>query len=147
MSCLSSRSARPTCETHQSGPVKARRDAPLHPKVVSEYIYSSGQVDNTKRCPTDINAQAKETLRGPGFFDMPFIFDGPGCAPLPPTPLSPLSCAVWAEPAPQRFDADELSHSTLLGAEINQRNFNSSGAWKAFGPWEQSRGASFFPGV
>ena len=26
----------------------------------------------------DINAQAKETLRGPGFFDMPFEFSGPG---------------------------------------------------------------------
>ena len=109
-------------------------------------MYSSGQVDNRKRCPTDINAQAKETLRGPGFFDMPFIFDGPGCAslaPIPPSPLCLLPCGL----TPGFFDADELSHSTLLGAEINQRNFNSSGAWKAFGPWEQSRGASFFPGV
>ena len=80
---------------------------------------------------------------------MPFIFDGPGCAllaPISPSPFSLLPCAL----TPVRtstLDADELSHSTLLGAEINQRNFNSSGAWKAFGPWEQSRGASFFPGV
>ena len=80
---------------------------------------------------------------------MPFIFDGPGCAllaPISPSHLCLLPCGL-TRCAPQRFDADELSHSTLLGAEINQRNFNSSGAWKAFGPWEQSRGASFFPGV
>ena len=46
----------------------------------------------------DINAQVKETLRGPGFFDMPFIFDG-------------------------QFDDGEvydLSHAMLLGAQINR---------------------------
>ena len=37
----------------------------------------------------NINAQASETLRGPGFFDMPFDFSGPGY---------------------------DLAHSTLLGA-------------------------------
>ena len=36
----------------------------------------------------NINAQASETLRGPGFFDMPFDFSGPGY---------------------------DLAHSTLLG--------------------------------
>eukprot|EP01048_Picozoa_sp_COSAG05_P026625 COSAG05_NODE_7364_length_822_cov_0.780083_2_plen_74_part_00 len=35
----------------------------------------------------------------------------------------------------------------LMGAQINQPEFNSSGAWQAFGPWEQAQGASFFPSV
>jgi hypothetical protein len=41
----------------------------------------------------------------------------------------------------------DLAHATLMGAQINQPNFNSTGAWQAFGPWEQSHGATFFPGV
>ena len=37
--------------------------------------------------------------------------------------------------------------SALLGAQINQPRFNSSGEYSAFGPWEQSIGAAFYPGV
>ena len=45
----------------------------------------------------NINAQENETLRGPGFFDMPFAFHSPGY---------------------------DLSYSMLLGAQINQPRFN-----------------------
>ena len=34
-----------------------------------------------------------------------------------------------------------------MGAQINQNRFNSTGEYQAFGPWEQSHGASFFPPV
>ena len=74
---------------------------------------------NTSLWP-DINAQAKEALRGPGFFDMPFLFNSSGY---------------------------DFAHSMILGAQINQPKFNSSGAWQAFGPWEQAHGATFYPGV
>ena len=73
------------------------------------------------KAKTPLGAQ----LRGPGFFSMPFVFDG-------------------------TFDDGhvyDLSHSMLLGAQINQPQFNSTGAWQAFGPWEQAHGATFFPGV
>ena len=43
--------------------------------------------------------------------------------------------------------AYDLAFSTLLGAQINNPRFNSSGEYKAFGPWEQANGAAFFPGV
>ena len=50
-------------------------------------VYPRRYMRNLSKWP-DINAQAKETLRGPGFFDMPFDFSGPGY---------------------------DLAHSTLLG--------------------------------
>jgi hypothetical protein len=47
----------------------------------------------------------------------------------------------------QQIGRDEAGFFDFAGAQINQPNFNSSGAWQAFGPWEQAHGASFFPGV
>lgn len=49
--------------------------------------------------------------------------------------------------SPQLRAQHMLCRSTLMGAQINQGDFNSSGAWAAFGPWEQSTGATFFPSV
>jgi len=43
--------------------------------------------------------------------------------------------------------AYDPAFSALLGAQINQPRFNSSGEYSAFGPWEQSIGAAFYPGV
>ena len=36
--------------------------------------------------------------------------------------------------------ADDLAYSMLMGAQINQPLFNSTGQWMAFGPWEQAHG-------
>ena len=42
----------------------------------------------------------------------------------------------------------DSSFTALFGAMINKPwRFNSSGSFRAFGPWEQARGASFFPSV
>ena len=43
--------------------------------------------------------------------------------------------------------AYDLAFSTLLGAQINSPRFNSTGEYRAFGPWEQANGAAFYPGV
>ena len=42
------------------------------------------------------------------------------------------------------YDYDR-SFDMLLGAQLNLPQFNSSGAWAAFGPWERARGAVLFP--
>jgi len=43
--------------------------------------------------------------------------------------------------------AYDLAFSSLLGAQINDPRFNSTGEYSAFGPWEQSVGGAFYPGV
>ena len=46
------------------------------------------------------------------------------------------------------YDPD-LSYAAVLGGLINQGGptFNSSGYFRAFGPWERARGAIFYPSV
>ena len=96
------------------------RHAGLSGRNVLPYVsLGAAYMRNTSLWP-NINAQARETLRGPGFFEMPFLFNSSGY---------------------------DLAHSAVLGAQVNQPNFNSTGAWTAFGPWEQSHGASIFPGA
>jgi hypothetical protein len=43
--------------------------------------------------------------------------------------------------------AYDLAFSSLLGAQINDHRFNSTGEYSAFGPWEQAVGGAFYPGV
>jgi hypothetical protein len=48
----------------------------------------------------------------------------------------------------ERHGGYDPSFTALFGAMINKpARFNSSGQFRAFGPWEQARGASFFPSV
>jgi hypothetical protein len=42
----------------------------------------------------------------------------------------------------------DTAYSALMGAMINQGDkFNSNGVFSAFGPWEQARGADFYPSI
>ena len=76
----------------------------------------------------NINGMAKETLRGFPFFDiMSFDFTGDDNGAL--------------------GGGYDLAWSMLLGAQVNSPKLGSTTRFSALGPWEQSMGATFFPGV
>ena len=58
-----------------------------------------------------------------------------------------MKCTKWRlnDSTAHGYGRYDRSLSMLLGAQINLPQFNSTGAWHAFGPWERARGAILFP--
>ena len=54
-----------------------------------------------------------------------------------------FSACGWHDGACAPFGSVDPAWSMLMGAQINRPNFNSTGAWASFGPWEQSAGMRF----